>query len=353
MGYKASPEILQIITSAIAVVTAVAHRLWAAPPLVRIDVWIGNIRIAGSKSDATLWEAQVLLNADSCHASMGEERESGATHYTFLGLQFDHTHRAVFLSDEFVRSVRAMSALNSLTIAEMEVMASRFLYAAAIFGTRLCAYYFFIKAVRRRLSAVNQGIVLETSPANLPPAAVGLGERLRHIIENNRRRIIESTEKASAAIIADASLHGWRAVFIPDSGDVKIAGGKVEEEAFSYHAGRGARGTLGLIDLFRHLAIHHGRLGGQHFAARSGEERQIKIARHDVGAATDTWVFGLSRNKGILCLRTVCGKPRRRHITRSCVYTSGLGEGVELAKGSGGVLWLEDLKVCQLVSNNI
>ncbi|RNC45420.1 serine/threonine protein phosphatase [Trypanosoma cruzi] len=32
-------------------------------------------------------------------------------------------------------------------------------------------------------------------------------------------------------------------------------------------------------------------------------------------------------------------------------YTSGLGEGVELAKGSGGVLWLQDPKVCHLVSN--
>ncbi|RNC45787.1 serine/threonine protein phosphatase [Trypanosoma cruzi] len=95
------------------------------------------------------------------------------------------THRAVSLSEKFVRSVRAMPALNSLTVAEMEVMASRSLYASAILGTRLCAYYFFIKAVRRRLSALHQGIVLETSPANLPPSAVGLGEGLRHMIENN------------------------------------------------------------------------------------------------------------------------------------------------------------------------
>ncbi|KAF8280891.1 hypothetical protein TcBrA4_0094880 [Trypanosoma cruzi] len=85
MGYKAGPEILQIITSAIAGVTTVVHRLWAAPPLVRDGVWIDNIRIAGSKSDATLWEAQVLRNADSCHATMGKERESGATQYALLG----------------------------------------------------------------------------------------------------------------------------------------------------------------------------------------------------------------------------------------------------------------------------
>ncbi|PWV09922.1 putative target of rapamycin (TOR) kinase 1 [Trypanosoma cruzi] len=233
MGYKAGPEILQItINSAIAGMTTLAHRLWAAPSLVRIDVWIGNIRIAGSIGDVTRWEAQVLRNADSRHASLREEREPGATQYTFLGVQFGHVHQTVSRSDKFVRSVRAMPAPNSSTIAEMEVMASRFLYAAAILGRRLCAYYFLITAVRRRLSALNRGIVLETSPANLPPSAVGLGERLRHIIGNNRKRIIKLTERASAAIITDASLHGWGAVFIPDSGDVKIAGGKWEKKPF-------------------------------------------------------------------------------------------------------------------------
>ncbi|PWV13765.1 hypothetical protein C3747_41g51 [Trypanosoma cruzi] len=183
MGHKAGPAILQIIASAIAAVTTVVHRLWAAPPLVRVDVRVDNIRIAGSKSDATLWEAQVLRNADGRRATMGEDRESGTTQYTFLGAQFDHTYQAVSLSEKFVRSVRAMPALNSLTIAEMEVTASRFLYAAATLGTRLCAHHAFIEAARRRLSAVNRGIALETSPANLPPAAVGLGERLRHMIE--------------------------------------------------------------------------------------------------------------------------------------------------------------------------
>ncbi|ESS60332.1 hypothetical protein TCDM_12148 [Trypanosoma cruzi Dm28c] len=185
MGYKAGPEILQIIiTSTIAGVTTVVRPLWAAPPMVRIDVWIDNIRIAGSKSDVTLWEAQVLRNADNCHASMGEDRESGATQCTFLWVQFAHTHRAVSLSERFVRSVCAMPLLNSLTIAEKEVMASRFSYAAAILGARLCDCYFFIKAVRRRLLALDRGIVQEKSPANLVPAAVGLGERLRHTIEN-------------------------------------------------------------------------------------------------------------------------------------------------------------------------
>ncbi|ESS61006.1 retrotransposon hot spot (RHS) protein [Trypanosoma cruzi Dm28c] len=179
----------------------------------------------------TLWETQAPRNADSCHATTGRIANRALRSTSSCGCSLIIL-QAVSLSDKFVRSVRAVPSLNSSIIAEMDVMASRFLYAAAILGTRLCDYYFFIKAVRRRLSAIHQGIVQETSPANLPPAAVGLGERLRHSIEYNRRRIIKPTEKASAAIITDASLHGWGAVFIPDSGDVKIAGGKWERKPF-------------------------------------------------------------------------------------------------------------------------
>ncbi|PWV06211.1 putative target of rapamycin (TOR) kinase 1 [Trypanosoma cruzi] len=88
-----------------------------------------------------------------------------------------------------------MPALNSLTIAEMEVVASRFLYAAAILGTCLCVYCFLIKAVQRRLSALDRGIVQETSPTKIQPAAVGLGERLRHIIEDTTVRESSSPRK--------------------------------------------------------------------------------------------------------------------------------------------------------------
>ncbi|RNE98856.1 hypothetical protein TcG_12151 [Trypanosoma cruzi] len=153
----------------------------------------------------------------------------------------------------------------------MEVMASCFLYAAAILGTRLCDHYFFIKAVRRRLSALHQGIVQETSTANLPPAAVGLGERLRHIIEN----IIVSESSSPLKRRRPPSSRMHRSMdgepFLFQTPATLKLPGEMGEKAFSHHAGQGTRGTLSLIGLFRHLAIHHGRLGGQHFAARSGE----------------------------------------------------------------------------------
>ncbi|PWV05235.1 hypothetical protein C3747_136g48 [Trypanosoma cruzi] len=164
-----------------------------------------------------------------------------------------------------------MPALNSSTVAGMEVVASRFLYATAILCKRLCDYYFFIKAVRRRLSALHQGIVLETSTANVPSAAVGLGERLRHTIENTT--VSESSIPRKRHRLPSSRMHrsmDGEPFLFQTSSTLKLPG-EMGEEAFSYHAGRGMCGTLSLIGLFRHLAIHHGRLGGQHFAARSCE----------------------------------------------------------------------------------
>ncbi|ESS55651.1 protein kinase [Trypanosoma cruzi Dm28c] len=240
-----------------------------------------------------------------------------------------------------------MPALNSSTIAEMEVVASRFFYAAAILGTCLCDHYFFIKAVRRRLSALNRGIVLETSPANLPSSAVGLGERLRHIIGKNRKRIIKPTEKASAAIVTDASLNGWRVVFIPDSGDVEIAGGKWMRKPFLIMQAEARAVRLALSAFSAILPstmdvwVDNTSLQG---AANKGSSKSHAM----------TWelqqIYEFLDSRGI---QASFAYVRPEENPWSCVHTSGLGEGVELAKGSSGVLWLEDPKVCHFVSNNI
>ncbi|EKG06756.1 RNA-binding protein, putative, partial [Trypanosoma cruzi] len=253
MGHKAGPEILRIITSTIAGVTTVVGPLRTAIPLARGDVWIDDVRIPGSKSGVALWEAQVLRNADGRHDR--EDRESGATQYTFLGVQFDRTHQTVSLSDKFVRLVCAMPVLNSLAVAEVEVVASRFLYAAAVLGTRLFDYHFFIKVVRRRLSAFNRGIVQETSPANLPLSAIGLGERLRHIIENivvcgpssPPKRLLPQSSRMRRSVDGEPfPFHTPAALKLPDESG---------RGSLFYHAGRGTHGTLSLIGFFRHLAI--------------------------------------------------------------------------------------------------
>ncbi|PWV06765.1 putative target of rapamycin (TOR) kinase 1 [Trypanosoma cruzi] len=77
-------------------------------------------------------------------------------------------------------------------------------------------------------------------------------EDTTHHREYNRRRIIKPTEKECAASVADASLHGWGAVFIPDPGDVKIAEGKRGRKPFLILQTEARAVRLALSAFFRH-----------------------------------------------------------------------------------------------------
>ncbi|EKG08372.1 profilin, putative [Trypanosoma cruzi] len=115
-------------------------------------------------------------------------------------------------------------------------------------GNGGCGVTFFIRGCHfvhafMRLLLFYQGsatTIIRTSPRDCAgdihgePSAVSgwLWREIATHQEYNRRRIINSTEKASAAIITDASLHGWGAVFIPQSVEVKIAGGKWKRKPF-------------------------------------------------------------------------------------------------------------------------
>ncbi|PWV13149.1 putative target of rapamycin (TOR) kinase 1 [Trypanosoma cruzi] len=233
----------------------------------------------------------------------------------------------------------------------MEVVASRFLYLAAILGMRLCDHHSFIRAVRRRLSAHNRGIVQEKSPANLRPAAVGLGERLRHTIENNRQRIINPTEKASAASIADASLHGSGAFFTPDFIDAKIAGGEWRRKSF----------------LIMQAEVRAVRLALSAFPAILPSTMDVWVDNTSLQGAANkgspethamTWelqrIYGFLDSRGIQAFFAYvrCAENPADGMSRGRVlYTSGFGEGVELAKRSGGILCSGDPKACHFVGN--
>ncbi|RNC34980.1 protein kinase [Trypanosoma cruzi] len=126
----------------------------------------------------------------------------------------------------------------------------------------------------------------------------------------------------------------------------------MEEEAVSYHAGLGARGTLSLNGLSRRLATHYG-----HWVDNTLLQGGANKGRSKSHAMT--WelqrIYEFLDSRGVQAsvayVRSAQRQPRRRHVTRSCFYTSGRGEGVELAKGSGGVFCLEDPKVCHFLSN--
>ncbi|RNC31780.1 protein kinase [Trypanosoma cruzi] len=126
----------------------------------------------------------------------------------------------------------------------------------------------------------------------------------------------------------------------------------MEEEGFSYHAGLGARGTLSLIGLSRRLATHHG-----HWV----DNTSLQGAANKGGSQSHamTWepqrIYEFLDSRGVQAsvayVRSAEGQPPQTAYHTVVFLHFRTWRRVELAKGSGGVLWLEDPKVCHFVSN--
>ncbi|KAF8301628.1 hypothetical protein TcYC6_0050550 [Trypanosoma cruzi] len=119
------------------------------------------------------------------------------------------------------------------------------------------------------------------------------------------------------------------------------------EEAFSYHAGRGARGALSLNGLSRRLATHYG-----HWV----DNTLLQGAANKGSSKSHALTWELQRIYEFLDSRGV--QATFAYVRSAETPADGISRGrvftlQDLAKGSGGVLWLEDPKVCHFVSNNI
>eukprot|EP00796_Vickermania_ingenoplastis_P005173 gene5172-biopygen10146 len=94
MGYTASPEILRILTSALAGKSGVVKPEFAAPSRIRVDVWIDNIRTSGSRGDVATCTETVLPTCTDANVTLGEV-EKTRHRYPFIGVFFDHARRRV------------------------------------------------------------------------------------------------------------------------------------------------------------------------------------------------------------------------------------------------------------------
>ncbi|KPA74892.1 hypothetical protein ABB37_02163 [Leptomonas pyrrhocoris] len=91
MGYRASPEVMQLLTSAV-------RSEYRAPPEVHIDVWIDNIRLWGTEAAVQEWTKRVLLVATEAQVTWGETLIA-TPRYQFVGVSFDHCQKTVKLGD--------------------------------------------------------------------------------------------------------------------------------------------------------------------------------------------------------------------------------------------------------------
>lgn len=148
------------------------------------------------------------------------------TRYTFLGVVYDHNNCSVALAPKFVRKCAAAPLPSHSSVADLEVFISRAFFAAAVLDIPMIHYYFLLKLIRRRLSALNRGLVRLEESAALSPTATRLACDLRQRIVVNSARVLTRVLDTPAMVLAtDASMSGWGAVLLPPSGPPLVVPG--------------------------------------------------------------------------------------------------------------------------------
>lgn len=145
LRYKGSPELMQLITMVLAGVPMAALKSPAFLRNVTTHVWIENVRFAGNHADELAADEFFPHNCLKCSVILGDAVRA-ATTYELLGVVFNHANHTANLTDKF-RSKLTVS-LKTVSVRDLEVAASCFLYGAAILGIPLVHHYFFLKAAR-------------------------------------------------------------------------------------------------------------------------------------------------------------------------------------------------------------
>ncbi|EPY37483.1 TcC31.12 [Angomonas deanei] len=256
MGYRASPEIMQLLTSVIAGVPSVVQEQFRAPPSVKVEVWIDNIRITGSREDVQTWTESVISNAGEGGVTLGEV-ERLVTQYTFIGVHFNHDNHTVKLGEKTQRRLREAVSFQDMTVRELEAFGSRAVYAASVLGITLFRFYFFFKFVRRVLSMLNHGYITLQDRLEWSKGKLFWATQLRDtLVANTPRVIVAYSPEPRVTLVSDASFQGWGAILFVENGPVYIAGSRWESTPNEINSMEARALLLGILSFLHHLPKH-------------------------------------------------------------------------------------------------
>ncbi|KAH8618594.1 hypothetical protein ERJ75_000237000 [Trypanosoma vivax] len=167
---------LRAVARALAQDTAVVSLRCAAPWLIKIRAWIGNVRTSGPRRGVEKWSPVATQGVRQCGAALGESN-CLSKKYGFIGAPFDRDSSAVFLGRKTIRKLKETPPLERLAVVELEWLTSPMVYATGGRGGVMFERGFFVKEVGRRLSKLSGGLLQPKGASGLPARAVRQGKR--------------------------------------------------------------------------------------------------------------------------------------------------------------------------------
>lgn len=224
MGHVSTPEIMQVVMSVIA-----GDPVYCIPQkscCVSTDVYIDGLRGAGSAARMSKLGKFVDERAAYVGAKFKDSESYCGRRYVWCGVEYDHEQHKVRLGPKTLAKLKNAD-LERITAAGLETLAARLLYASAVQGIHIPAYYMVLKFVRRRLNHMNRDILKPTDLVELPHACKFF---MAHWISKAAGGhwysppLPKDMQLRQHTLFTDASAQGWGAVLVKNSGEVCVAG---------------------------------------------------------------------------------------------------------------------------------
>ncbi|KAJ9439132.1 hypothetical protein DIPPA_03063 [Diplonema papillatum] len=237
MGHTCAPELMHTLAA-----TAAGHPSFVRPEFaeraVVVDIWIDNIRYAGSRSEVTAATARLERTASDCVLTWKEQDTRTAVQtYEFLGVSWNHGCGEVALSEKLVKRLEKTRAELSrpLEAHELESLGGRLLHASAVAGVFPGAYWFALKFLRRVTNSLNRGTRAASDTVVLSPCVrATLVDWISAVLRP--RRMPSDAGRPSFTAFVDASLLGWGGVLVDvRTSEVTILGAPWTEQERRLH----------------------------------------------------------------------------------------------------------------------
>jgi hypothetical protein len=225
-GHDAAPEIMQLITSAIAE-AATKRSSSQTLDALRLAVHIDNVLAVGAPAALRAWSSAFVAICNELHCTLNEEPANLVnTHVDFVGMHFNFSSKTVALAETNRQKFDTMNDEYD-SLEDLERAIGRVWYAAAVLGMSLVGHYFFVKWWRRRLSALARGSASWLQRPSIPShARTSLQKLLEAARQNVPSCVLLHTRRSRplAVVVTDASLTGWGAVLLREGHEPAAVG---------------------------------------------------------------------------------------------------------------------------------
>ena len=227
MGHVLSAEIQHIITC-----IAAGHRDYVDPDIAtqcpHIAVWIDGIRYAGSSNLVAAANRNLERTCDELKIAMRHGQFS--LQYDFVGMHFDHTDRTVRIASKTADKLPQRIAA-TMRADELESLVGRLIFASAVRQDPLINRYWCLKSTRRIFNQLNRGIIKSDTIIELTNI---MRRGLEHWLQSAPLpHTYEFRNGKTATLFTDATLAGWGAILVINTGEFFVAGSHFSADALS------------------------------------------------------------------------------------------------------------------------